>query len=184
MDAFRQSLFDLRDRVFDYGVSGAVDFDHAAYRTLRTMINGSIRFGHELTAWNAMVIMALLSKDDLKMVVRRTYREQWMQATKDLDPDVRSQLEEYRQRMYHLCGFYFFLTSPHAVLLIIPLVIMTGIRHPQLLTAEMKQVNEGERSKQLPNVSPQEFKQVFGEIALIYGEQSPKAAGISATASV
>src|SRR5688572_24898474 len=46
IDSFRQSMFRLRDRLFDEAALGRIDFAHPAYGSLRITMNGFIRSGH------------------------------------------------------------------------------------------------------------------------------------------
>lgn len=55
-DTFRQSLFALRDEFFDDAAAGKIPFDSRAYGILRTTINGMIRFAHQLTLAQFIVI--------------------------------------------------------------------------------------------------------------------------------
>ncbi len=50
VDAYRQELFEARDRLFDLAERNPArfDFTHPAYGILRTQFNGSIRFAHRL----------------------------------------------------------------------------------------------------------------------------------------
>lgn len=49
VDEFRQSLFVVRDELFDFAASGAISFNDPAYRLQRQLMNGFIRYGHQLT---------------------------------------------------------------------------------------------------------------------------------------
>jgi len=49
LDTFRQGMFTVRDELFDYAASGAIPFDDPAYRLLRQLMNGLIRYGHQIT---------------------------------------------------------------------------------------------------------------------------------------
>ena len=51
VDEFRQSMFSVRDELFDVAASGAIDFSHPAYLLLRQSMNGFIRYGHQLTVF-------------------------------------------------------------------------------------------------------------------------------------
>jgi len=48
VDAFRQSLFNLRHELFMYAAQGEITFDDKAYRELRRRINGMLRFAHRV----------------------------------------------------------------------------------------------------------------------------------------
>src|SRR3954467_6683321 len=47
-DVYRQKLFEVRNALFDLAATGEVSFDSPAYQTLRTTINGFIRFAHRM----------------------------------------------------------------------------------------------------------------------------------------
>src|SRR5260370_14413210 len=49
LDSFRQEMFIIRDELFDYAASGRISFNDPAYRLLRQLMNGFIRYGHQLT---------------------------------------------------------------------------------------------------------------------------------------
>jgi hypothetical protein len=55
LDAFRQSLFALRDELFDYAADGHISFDDPAYGLLRKSMNGFIRYAHNLTFFRLLV---------------------------------------------------------------------------------------------------------------------------------
>ena len=60
----RQRLFRVRDELFQKAATGIVAFDSEAYRIIRRMLNGSIRFTHELTLLHAvLLLMRSRSKD-------------------------------------------------------------------------------------------------------------------------
>jgi len=45
----RQILFEKRDAIFDIAMEGRLSFESRDYRTIRAMLEKSIRFAHELT---------------------------------------------------------------------------------------------------------------------------------------
>lgn len=49
LDAYRQRLFDLRDDLFNYALSGRISFQDPRYRDLRLRINSLIRYAHTAT---------------------------------------------------------------------------------------------------------------------------------------
>lgn len=186
MEAFRQSLFELRDRVFDFAASGAISFDHPAYVMLRTTINGGIRVGHRETAWHAVVLMALLNSEDTELIFAR-HDEKWKQATKDLTPDVQAEIKKIRERIRFLAGFYCQLASPLSVVLLIPAVLIIMVRNSHIRSELMKDLRKetsGPRKEtvDLQSSDPLQLKRLFEEVALIYGENSSKPA-IAGTAT-
>lgn len=55
LDRFRQDLFEIRDELFDYAASGNIGFDDPAYRLLRQLMNGFIRYAHQITFFRIVV---------------------------------------------------------------------------------------------------------------------------------
>ncbi len=49
LDLVRQQLFEVRDRLFDDAVRGDIPFDSRAYGMTRNMLNGMIRYAHEIS---------------------------------------------------------------------------------------------------------------------------------------
>jgi hypothetical protein len=86
VDAFRQELFDLRTELFDLAASRVVSFDHPAYTELRLMINGVIRFAHQISL-PPMVVAMVQSKqapfDPLSA---------WRKKVQELPEDARNQI--------------------------------------------------------------------------------------------
>jgi hypothetical protein len=49
VDVFRQRIFLIRDELFDLAAEGRISFDAPAYGSLRTILNGYIRFAHKMS---------------------------------------------------------------------------------------------------------------------------------------
>src|SRR5689334_20196537 len=49
IDALRDRLFGIRERLFDYAANEGISFENPAYTRLRMLINSLIRFAHRLT---------------------------------------------------------------------------------------------------------------------------------------
>lgn len=58
LDWFRQTMFSIRDEMFDYAADGNISFDHPAYVMLRHQMNGFIRYGHQLTVFSCLMSAA------------------------------------------------------------------------------------------------------------------------------
>lgn len=61
-DMTRQVLFAKRGRLFDFAADGKLSFDAQNYRTIRTYMEHSIRYAHELTIWKHLRARILLSR--------------------------------------------------------------------------------------------------------------------------
>lgn len=64
LDAFREHLFDIRDRLFAYAADGHVSFEEPAYRVLRARINVAIRYAHVFTLPRLILASATLVEGD------------------------------------------------------------------------------------------------------------------------
>jgi hypothetical protein len=113
-DAFRQSMFGLRDELFDMGVQGELPFDHQAYTLLRTTMNGFIRFAHHLSLFQ-IFLCAIFRKG---VPHRPSFAEQWETALRGCAPGTRAKLEGMRSRMNLLVAVHMFRVSPLALLLL------------------------------------------------------------------
>ncbi|MGZ5887742.1 MAG: hypothetical protein ACXWKI_12445, partial [Ramlibacter sp.] len=49
VDVLRQELFEIRDSLFDEAAAGRIDFESHAYRATRLVLNGLLRFAHQLS---------------------------------------------------------------------------------------------------------------------------------------
>ena len=57
-DAGRQTLFEIRDELFDMARVGKLSFRSQQYRIIRAAIEKNIRFAHNLTIWRFLIIYA------------------------------------------------------------------------------------------------------------------------------
>jgi len=60
-DFARQVVFEKRDQLFDLARSGELNFKSREYRTIRSSLESSIRFAHDLT-WPLLIVMWLSRK--------------------------------------------------------------------------------------------------------------------------
>lgn len=57
LDLLRFHIFRARDKLFLAAERGDISFDHSAYGMTRQMLNGMIRFAHELGLWRTVVLV-------------------------------------------------------------------------------------------------------------------------------
>ena len=62
VDRYRESLFTLRDGLFDYMWKNDIPFDLPAYRLMRAFLNGAIRVAGEVTPTMFLVVMFAASR--------------------------------------------------------------------------------------------------------------------------
>lgn len=118
VDRFRESMFALRAELYDVARSGLISFDHPAYGTLRTTMNGFIRFGHQISFSRVLVILSFV---DLKSVP--SFTEKWGEATKDLEPEVNERLTNFTEKMNAIVGKHLVVTSPTLLLLLVVTIV-------------------------------------------------------------
>jgi hypothetical protein len=87
-DFARQVLFEKRDAIFDMAASGELDFRSQSYRTIRSSLNRSIRFAHQLGLWNFLVLHIALAGMN-----RRVVSSEMQVAVADVpNPEVRAKI--------------------------------------------------------------------------------------------
>lgn len=97
LDAFRQEMFIVRDELFDYAASGKIEFDSPAYRLLRQMMNGYIRYGHQLTFFRIALTMIRIRLVDRISV--QDWSVKWDRALKNIRADqVREEMASFHER--------------------------------------------------------------------------------------
>ena len=127
VDHFRQSVFALRDGLFDHAASGAIGFDHPAYGMLRTTMNGFVRWADQLRLPEVLVLIAFIRRTGWMTAV--DFENRWNRALADLQQDERERLRSYRERLHRLLVGYLVFGSPVFVAaLIIPLIIALMVR--------------------------------------------------------
>jgi len=92
VDALRDRLFALREKLFDYAAQGNVSFDDPAYARLRMLINGLIRFAHRLTF--TRFVMGLLFRAWRDQPCDKKTIAEWHDALAALPPDANRELKQ------------------------------------------------------------------------------------------
>ncbi|HKM68299.1 MAG TPA: hypothetical protein VJX70_14105 [Candidatus Acidoferrum sp.] len=91
IDAFREHLFSIRDRMFMYAAEGNIRFDHPAYTSTRTRANLLIRHGHHLTLTRFTIVVLTHPTPDVRKILA-----EWARMTEDLPPDAQLKMLEFR----------------------------------------------------------------------------------------
>lgn len=85
-DFGRQFLFEARDELFDLAANGELDFNSPEYKTIRSSLETSIRFSHQLTVWRFLVVMKFAQAHDelnKKSAMREAIGKIEKQATRE-----------------------------------------------------------------------------------------------------
>ena len=125
VDRFRQDIFNLRDEMFMYAATGGISFDHPAYVTLRTTMNGYIRFGHQIT-WPYFVIEYLAGSSPRQY---HTFNEQWNAGILRLRDDSEAQfrIKEYYNKLSRVAKYHFILMNLELVIPLLPIILLLKI---------------------------------------------------------
>ncbi len=111
LDEFRQSMFALRDEMFDYAADGNISFDDPAYTLLRKSMNGFIRYAHHLTFFRLSVMMIYWWI--FKNTPPTNWWDSWTSALENVpNCEVRRDLQCFHQRANRLVGDRVIFGSP------------------------------------------------------------------------
>jgi hypothetical protein len=93
LERYRQALFDVRDRLFDYAAEGSIAFEDPAYGMLRSTINGFIRFAHRIS-FSHVVLMIILNSPRLAQA-GHSFAHRWARNTEGLPNGAKQQLDAF-----------------------------------------------------------------------------------------
>jgi hypothetical protein len=111
VDVFRQSMFQLREELFDYAAAGHIRFNDPAYLLLRKLMNGFIRYGHQLTVFRCLMSHLIRQLDGGTQHL--IWYERWEEATGSIqDKDVRQRMLTYHNRTAWLIAKHLITGSP------------------------------------------------------------------------
>jgi hypothetical protein len=97
LDSFRQSMFALRDELFDYAAAGNIGFNDPAYRLLRQSMNGFIRYAHQLSFFR--LIVNTLERQIYGVEQQMLWHEKWQEAIeKTKSEEVKERLLQFHMR--------------------------------------------------------------------------------------
>jgi hypothetical protein len=129
VDVFRQDMFTLRDELFDFAADGNVSFEEPAYLLLRELMNGFIRYAHNLTPYRTL--MSFLRWKCFSGEPTSASAENLNKAIGEVaDTVVREKLQNFHSRAAALVMSQLVL-SPVFLVLSVPLVIVTAIFYAQ-----------------------------------------------------
>lgn len=125
-DCFRDSMFELRDELFDDAVQERIGFDSAAYNLLRSTMNGSIRFAHCLSL-TRFIVLSKTSRP-VGLPTDELFSERFRKAMDELDEDQKQLVWDYLCRMNFLLIEHMTLSSPLLLALVLPFAISRAIK--------------------------------------------------------
>lgn len=119
LDRYRVKLFGYRDTLFALGASGAVPFDHPAYRILRDHINDCIRFAHRVGAVELLACAPLI-----KSKSEPSWYEIWTETLTDLPEEAASDLKTIQKMVGLALLEHLFASTPLLRTLVVFLLIL------------------------------------------------------------
>lgn len=129
VDLFRQQMFALRDELFDFALAENFDFDDPAYTQLRELLNGFIRYAHNLTAYRTL--MSFVRWKCTSSEPHRGWATSWEQALDNVqNKNTRAQLEEFRSKASMLVVSQIVL-SPTLLVVLLPILLVTTMLYLQ-----------------------------------------------------
>ncbi len=122
---FRQQMFALRDELFDFALEGKIEFDDPAYTQLRELMNGFIRYAHNLTPYRTL--MSFLRWKCTSREPLKGWAISWAQALNKLTSrDTKAKLEEFHARASMLVVSQLVL-SPGFLITVAPILVAIAV---------------------------------------------------------
>ncbi len=130
-DLFRQQMFALRDELFDFAADGKIEFDDPTYSLLRQLMNGFIRYAHNLTLYRTL--MSFLKWRCTSHEPLKGWTVSWEQALNNVpDQETKTKLQEFHSRASMLVVSQLVL-SPGLLISVVPLLVLIAVLHTQWL---------------------------------------------------
>lgn len=124
LDAFRDDLFALRDRMFQYAANGNIAFDNPAYLLLRNRMNILLRYAHEFT-FTALVVAGFAMRR--QATITNAMLVEWQKSVEQLgDPAVRARMNEFNVLVAATVFRHVLLRSFFRYIVVRPLLQLTG----------------------------------------------------------
>jgi hypothetical protein len=118
--------------LFDFALDGGIEFDNPAYTQLRDLMNGFIRYAHNLTPYRTL--MSYLRWKCTSTQPTNGWASAWEQALSKLTAkDKRAKLEEFHSRASML-AFSHLVLSPGLLIAFVPLLVVVVVLRTQWTT--------------------------------------------------
>lgn len=120
IDKFRQNVFAVRDDLFIYAAEGHIDFNHPAYTTLRSVMNGYIRFSHRIS-----FLHLILHSNRWLGIKDQTvqFEEIWKDAIAGLDGETKEKVSMFRIMAEAQLFHFIFLSTLLKKVIAIPFIL-------------------------------------------------------------
>jgi hypothetical protein len=136
IDAFREHVFSIRDRMFLYAANGNISFDHPAYTILRNRMNVLLRYGHEFTLTRMILVLVTHVKLKSETIVK------WEAEVAQLPDETQRIMKEFSvcvavavlQHMVYYSFFRYILVRPF-MFLIKPFQVREIVERPKVVSS-------------------------------------------------
>ncbi len=120
LDRYRQSLFEIRDNLFDIARAGAIDFSDPLYGKMRNALHLRIRFAHRFNVVDFLTTRFLIEKYDIE--IKDFYGERIKLIEKISNIELREKLLAIENHANLLTVEYFVHSSATLHFVIQPLI--------------------------------------------------------------
>jgi hypothetical protein len=129
VDLFRQQMFALRDELFDFALNENIDFNNPAYNHLRALMNGFIRYAHNLTAYRTLMLFLRWKCTSSEQITG--WSASWDRVLSNVESkDTKTKLEEFRSKASMLVVSQIIL-SPTLLVILFPTLLLTTMLYLQ-----------------------------------------------------
>jgi hypothetical protein len=139
LDALRDRLFAVREKLFDYAANGNVSFDDPAYTMLRMLLNSLIRFAHRLTF--TRFVMGLIFAHWKDKPYDKEILVEWEKAIATLPTESQAELRRIHEEALVLVVRHLVTGSPIMLVLLAVFVVcalLTGLTRQLMETFTRK----------------------------------------------
>ena len=129
IDALRDDLFALRDKLFVYAAEKNIEFDDPAYTILRERMNTLIRFAHQLTLTKFLTAMVMIRRhQDYWQRETHPWIVKWEESVQKLPEQTRAAMNEFNTSLLFMILKHMVLRSFFRYLIVRPLVAVVKIK--------------------------------------------------------
>ena len=101
LELTRQEIFKLRDDLFLYARDGDMSFDDDAYMIMRTILNGTIRFGHKIS-FIRLVAPIVVERCYTEGEVSKNFDAVFNNALEQVTPEARRKILKTRNALHRV----------------------------------------------------------------------------------
>lgn len=126
LDALRDRLFAVRERLFDHAANGHISFDDPAYTKLRMLLNSLIRFAHRLTF--ARFMMGVIFASWKNKPYDKHLLVEWEEAVEALPSESQIEVRRIHEEALVLVVGHLVTGSPIMLVLLVMFAVWSLLR--------------------------------------------------------